>query len=79
MCRLKLQLGANSLLKVRCAMSLVTLSLDVDARMHFISYLGTTGKIERNKGSCFPLPAARLCFAAGCPMGLTVWLLILMC
>ena len=60
-------------------MSPVTLTWNVDACVHFISYLGTTGKIKGNKGSFFPLPAVRLCFAAGCPMGLAVWLLILMC
>lgn len=80
---LQLHLEANSELKARCAVSPVTLDVDadvdVDARIRFISYLGTTGKIKGNKGSFFPLPAVRLCFAAGCPMGPAAWLLILMC
>lgn len=76
---LKLHLGANSELKVRCAVSPVTLAWDVDTHVHFMSYLGTTGKIKGNKGSFVPLPAVRPCFAAGCPVGLAVRLLILMC
>lgn len=34
--------------------------------MHFILYLGVIGEIKGNKGSDFPLPAVRLCLAAGC-------------
>lgn len=46
--------------------------------MHFLSFLKTTGKMKGNKGSSFPPPAASLCFAAGCPTGPAVRLLILM-
>lgn len=50
---LKLHLEADSELKARCAMSPVTLALDVDARMQFILCLGTTGKIKGIKEASF--------------------------
>lgn len=44
---LKLQLGANLEFK---ALSPVPPALAGDVHVHFISYLGTTGKINGNKG-----------------------------
>lgn len=79
LCSPKPQLGANSDYKAMYTLSPVNLATYLDMCMHFLSFLKTTGKMKGNKGSSFPPPAARLCFAAGCPTGPAVRLLILMC
>lgn len=69
---LKLQLGATLEFK---ALSPVPPALAGDAHVHFILYLGTTGKINGNKGEYMgikegsSLPAVR--------QGLAAWLMIL--